>query len=134
MCFDKRVVAGLALAGIGALVFVPNLLAAALPLLLVAICPLSMLFMLLMGKAMMGGPRQQTNESLLGSTSAVLIDVPYSVGPAPDSTAQAATLRPQLRELQKQQAELAKQIARLEASEASSNRDTALPLDRVATS
>lgn len=45
MCFDKRVVGGLALVGVGVLVFAPNLFTAALPLLFVVMCPLSMLLM-----------------------------------------------------------------------------------------
>lgn len=55
MCLDKRVLGGLAAAGLGVAVFAPHLLTAMLPILFIAICPLSML---LMGKAMMGGARQ----------------------------------------------------------------------------
>jgi len=46
MCIDKRVVIGLAGVAIGILVVAPRALGAALPLLIVLICPLSMLFMM----------------------------------------------------------------------------------------
>lgn len=45
MCFDRRVLAGLALVAVGLWVVAPQLVLAALPLLLLAACPLSMLFM-----------------------------------------------------------------------------------------
>lgn len=46
MCFNKKVIGGLAVVGLGILAFAPNLIGAALPLLLVAACPLSMLLMM----------------------------------------------------------------------------------------
>jgi hypothetical protein len=46
MCIDWKVIAGLTVVAAGILVFFPNLFLAALPLLLVAICPLSMLLMM----------------------------------------------------------------------------------------
>lgn len=49
-CFNKRVIAGLALAAVGLLAVAPSLALTALPLLLAAACPLSML---LMGRAAM---------------------------------------------------------------------------------
>lgn len=52
MCINWKVVGGLAVAGLVVWMVAPNLVASALPLLLVAACPLSMLFM---GKSMMGG-------------------------------------------------------------------------------
>lgn len=55
MCFDKRVLAGLAVLGVGVLVFAPHLVGAALPLLLIAICPLSMLLMMRGMSGMSGG-------------------------------------------------------------------------------
>jgi hypothetical protein len=48
MCIDKRVVAGLAGAGVLVWVLAPGALAAALPFLFIAICPLSMLVMMKM--------------------------------------------------------------------------------------
>lgn len=46
MCINKRVVAGLAFAGLAIFAFAPNLISAALPLLILAVCPLSMLVMM----------------------------------------------------------------------------------------
>lgn len=54
MCFNWKVVAGLAAVGVGIWVVRPSLIAAALPLLLLAACPLSMLFMM-RGMGNMGG-------------------------------------------------------------------------------
>ncbi len=53
-CMNKKVLAGLAAAALGVLVFAPNLIGAALPLLLIAACPLSMVFMM---RAMGGGQK-----------------------------------------------------------------------------
>ena len=53
LCFDKRIIGGLALVGVGVYAVAPELLGAALPLLILAICPLSMLLMM---KMMMPGP------------------------------------------------------------------------------
>ena len=50
-CFDWRVLTGLAVLGIGIYLVAPGLIAAAIPLLLLAVCPLSMLLMM---KAMGG--------------------------------------------------------------------------------
>lgn len=57
MCINKNVVAGLAVVGLGIWWMAPEAIGAALPLLLIAICPLSMVFMM---KAMnnMGGQQQ----------------------------------------------------------------------------
>lgn len=46
MCFDWRALAGLAAVGVGIAVFAPKLALGALPLLLLAACPLSMLLMM----------------------------------------------------------------------------------------
>lgn len=45
-CLNWKVIAGLAAVGVGIYVVAPGLVAAALPILLLAICPLSMLFMM----------------------------------------------------------------------------------------
>ena len=52
MRFNWKVIAALAVAGLGVAAFAPNLLRAALPLLLLAACPLSMVVMM---RAMSGG-------------------------------------------------------------------------------
>lgn len=48
MCINKKVIAGLALAGVAIFAFAPHLIGAALPLLILAVCPLSMLVMMRM--------------------------------------------------------------------------------------
>ena len=68
MCLDKRVLGGLGIVGMGVVIAAPNVLATALPLLMVAICPLSMLFM---GKAIVGrdqGAALAPSEMPLGAT------------------------------------------------------------------
>ena len=59
MCLNWRVIAGLAAIGAGIFVFTPNLAGAALPFLVLAICPLSMVLMM---AAMnnMNGPQEGT--------------------------------------------------------------------------
>lgn len=46
MCINKKVVAGLAVAGVAIFAIAPDLIGAALPLLIIAVCPLSMLVMM----------------------------------------------------------------------------------------
>ena len=46
MCLNWKVLAGLAVIGGGIFIFAPNLAVAALPFLVLAICPLSMIFMM----------------------------------------------------------------------------------------
>jgi hypothetical protein len=46
MCLNWKVIAGLTAAGLGLWLVAPNLLAAAVPILLLAVCPLSMLLMM----------------------------------------------------------------------------------------
>lgn len=46
MCFNRKVLTGLAAVALGILVVAPQLFSRALPLLVVAACPLSMLFMM----------------------------------------------------------------------------------------
>lgn len=52
MCLNWKVLAGLGAAGVGLYLVAPGLAVAALPLLLLAVCPLSMLLMM---KGMQGG-------------------------------------------------------------------------------
>jgi len=59
MCFDWRVLGGLALAGIGIWLYAPQLLGAGLPLLVVLICPLSMGLMAWMMRGSMGSQGTQ---------------------------------------------------------------------------
>ncbi|MGH2797809.1 MAG: DUF2933 domain-containing protein [Thermoleophilaceae bacterium] len=54
MCFDWRVLGGLAVVGLGVWLYAPQLLGAALPLLFLLICPLSMVVMAWMMRGSMG--------------------------------------------------------------------------------
>ncbi len=58
-CYDWRVIVALGAVGVGVLLFAPNLIGGALPLLVLAACPLSMLLMM---KAM-GGQAPSTTMS-----------------------------------------------------------------------
>jgi len=60
MCLNWKVLAGLAVVGVGIWLFAPQFALAALPLLLVAACPLSMLFMM---RRMGSGGGQQASQS-----------------------------------------------------------------------
>lgn len=55
MCLNWKVIAAVALVAVGLFVFAPDLAAAALPLLVLAICPLSMLLMM----AVMNGGKNE---------------------------------------------------------------------------
>lgn len=55
MCFEPRVLAGLAAVGVLVWITAPSLLAPVVPLLLVAACPLSMLVMAWMMRGHLGG-------------------------------------------------------------------------------
>jgi len=57
MCFNWKVAAGLTAAGVAVFAFAPNLIGAALPVLIIAACPLSMIVMM---RAMSGGNRCDT--------------------------------------------------------------------------
>jgi hypothetical protein len=52
MCLNRKVIGGLSVVGLGAWLVAPNLIAAVIPVLVTAVCPLSMLWMM---KAMDGG-------------------------------------------------------------------------------
>ncbi len=58
MCFNWKVLTGLAVVGVGVWITAPNLIAGALPLLLALACPLSMVFMM-KGMSSMGGMQAQ---------------------------------------------------------------------------
>ena len=61
MCLNWKVIAGLGAVAVGILVLEPQLAAQALPLLVVAVCPLSML---LMGGMMMGGGKANQGQTM----------------------------------------------------------------------
>jgi len=92
MCLNWKVVAGLAVA--------PQLLLGAIPLLIVAACPLSMLFMM---RGMQGGGSQQAMPSASEQTHEERL----------------AELHSRLSGLQAEQESLARQVAEMESPEAS---------------
>jgi len=64
-CLNPKVIAGLAVVGVGVLVFAPNLAASVLPVLVVLACPLSMLFMV-RGMGRMHGQTESSNGTACG--------------------------------------------------------------------
>ncbi len=60
MCFDWRVLTGLAAIGVGIWIVAPQLIAPALPILVVLVCPLSMLLMM----RMMGNSTAQSGSAI----------------------------------------------------------------------
>lgn len=68
MCLNKKVVIGLAAVAGGVLLFAPQAIGAALPLLIVLACPLSMVFMMRGGMA--GGESCGTSQAKSASASA----------------------------------------------------------------
>ncbi len=98
MCMNWKVVAGLAVVGLGVWIVAPNLIAAAVPLLLLAICPLSMIFMM-KGMGSMGG-----NQS---ATQSEQVSQPVPV---------TGTRDEQLAQLKEQHAAIAREIAQLDAA------------------
>ncbi len=102
MCLNWKVIAGLAVVGLGTWAVAPGLAVAALPLLILAVCPLSMLLMM---RGMQGGQcasRPQQADPATGS------------GLTRDE--QLAELRAQTTDIQEQQDLIAREIARLETS------------------
>ena len=99
MCLNWKVLAGLAVVGLAVWVVAPQLVLASLPLLLVVVCPLSMLVML--GR-MRGGQSVQANQ-------------PSAAGRTHDE--QVAELRARLLSVQAEQEVIARQIAEIESPE-----------------
>lgn len=112
MCFNWKVLAGLAGLGLGIYVVAPELVLGVLPLLLLAACPLSMLFM---SKSMMGGQGAQQGQQAPAAQDQRL---PAATDAALTREEQLAQLRGQLAGLQAQQAALAAQIGTLARDEA----------------
>ena len=105
MCLNWRVVAGLAAVGLGVWIVAPQLVAAVLPLLVLAACPLSMVFMM---RAMQG---HRTSPHVEGVKQ-----------PADASIAAAdrvSELKSQLAQIDARSAAIQKEIAQLEAPAAS---------------
>lgn len=77
MCFNKKVIVGLAVVAVGVVIAAPDLLLRALPLLILAACPLSMVLMM-RGMGGNGGACDRNNG-----------------GPEPDTSRGSIPLRPE---------------------------------------
>jgi hypothetical protein len=102
MCLNPKVLAGLGAAGVAIYLIAPNLIAAALPILLLAACPLSMLLMM-WGMQHTQGQGQQTTQQ-----------------EEPDV---GLSREERMAQLRTQQAALAEQIRQLEREEAHPTED-----------
>ncbi len=100
MCLNWKVISGVAVVGLGILLFAPHQAAAALPLLVLAICPLSMLLMM----RSMQGDRTNSQTKRPGRSS------------PPPGQPPLADLKAELARLQEQQDDLKQQIAGLGGS------------------
>ncbi len=122
MCLNPRVIAGLAVVGVGIWVLAPGLVWTALPLLFVAACPLSMLFMMRgMGSTgSMGGmdtsvARSNQRPTPLDRTAEVVNpDIGREVTVASDE--RLAELKTQLSDIEVQRESVANEIARVEGA------------------
>lgn len=99
MCLNWKVLAGLALVAVGVGVYRPDLLGAALPILLLAACPLSMLWMMRSMNQGEGMGAQSTQNS--------------------DSSDDPAFLRAQMNMLAAEQEKVSERLARLSSSQRS---------------
>ncbi len=120
MCLNWKVLAGLAAVGIGVYVVTPNLVGAALPLLAVAVCPLSMLAMM-WGMSRMGGMQGSgcaTQERRAGT----------GIDGADASQGRIGQLRAELHGLQVREAAIRAEVAELEATESRRQSETTAPL------
>jgi hypothetical protein len=95
MCLNWKVLASLTAVGVGVYLFAPGLLAEAVPILLLAVCPLSMLLMMWAMQQSQGQGQQTTQETDVGLTR-----------------------KERIAQLRMQQAALAEQIGALEREEA----------------
>lgn len=121
MCFDWRVLVGLVAIGIAIAVLAPQLTLSALPLLLLAACPLSMMMMVMMNRT--------DKDSTSVSSRRLVNSLPASTLPSREE--QLAQLREHLQQLQTQQDVLAHQISTLEQSEQQSFISSSPKADRA---
>jgi Protein of unknown function (DUF2933) len=135
-CLNWKVIAGLAVVGLGVWVFEPGLMHAVLPLLIAAICPLSMLFMM---RGMMAGQGAQQDQQMSQPgccTSGCGMDPVATAPPVPVQTPHTTTtgaltrteqlvaLQAQLASIQAQHDAIAREIAHLEAARVPVVRET----------
>jgi hypothetical protein len=76
MCLDWKVLASLAAVGVGVYLFTPGLLAEAIPILLLAVCPLSMLLMMWSMQHAQGQGEQTPQDTDAGLTREERIERP----------------------------------------------------------
>ena len=105
MCLNWKVLAGLAVVGLLVLVVAPQFIGVALPLLLVAACPLSMLFMM----------RGMSGNGNANQTTQLQEDQLPAGGSTRDE--QLAELKSRLSGVQAEQAAIARHIAEIESPE-----------------
>jgi len=120
MCFNWKVVVGLAVVGLGIWAVAPNLLVAALPLLLVAACPLSMFFMM-RGR---GGGQCASQPQHSGEAQRPT-EVRGVALPGRIRDEDLADLKARATDLQGRHQEIVRAIARLEAEESPVVREAA---------
>ncbi len=112
MCLNFKVLAALAAVGAGVYLWAPGLFAAALPLLILALCPLSMVLMMGM---MGGGKKDEGQDEGRDISTPARADEPQHAG-APSHTAAASelqspeALRIELENLRVRQTALADQL------------------------
>ena len=104
MCLNWKVLTGLAAVGLLVLVVAPQFIGVALPLLLVAACPLSMLFMM----------RGMSGNGIANQTASQTTQLPAG-GSTRDE--QLAELQSRLSSVQAEQAAIARHIAEIESPE-----------------
>lgn len=109
MCFNWKVVVGLALVALGIWTLAPNLIGAALPVLVVLACPLSML-LVMRGMGNMGGVESNADNRSAARSMPLL------------HVQRLAELRAQVDDLQAEQSAIAHAIAKLEADSAPEGR------------
>ena len=112
ICVHRRALGGAAMMAVAGMVLAPQLVRVALPLLLIALCPLSMG---VMGWIFLHGSLRRSDELPPGPQRGVPIDVPFRTEDGTDRDAQVAGLRYQLEHLKVYQEALAQRLAVLEA-------------------
>lgn len=113
MCLNRKVVIGLAAVALGVIIFDPTLLGRAFPLLLFAICPLSMLFMM-RGMRKMGGMQGMSgngqscgmSSSSPGTMGTGSVDMEHAEGASPSQATkdELARLRAEVDQLHAERA------------------------------
>lgn len=120
MCLNWEALVGLVAIGLGVWAVAPNLIGAAVPLLLVAACPLSMLFMMRgMGGGQCASQPQQSGEAQRPT------EVRGVALPGRIRDEDLADLKARATDLQGRHQEIVREIARLEAEESPVVREAA---------